>query len=79
MADYRAFKLGPDGHVAASRAFVCDSDEHAIEWAKQMQEDRPIELWSGDRLVNLLPTPVAKYRNAASHEIHQGRMIAKKS
>jgi hypothetical protein len=34
MTDYRAFKIGPDGHFAASRAFVCDSDEHAIEWAK---------------------------------------------
>jgi hypothetical protein len=79
MGDYRAFKIGPDGHFAASRAFVCDSDEEAIEWAKQLQEDRPVELWSGDRLVKRLPEPIVKYRNLASHEIHEGRMIAKKS
>jgi hypothetical protein len=79
MGDYRAFKIGPDGHFAASRAFVCDSDEEAIEWAKQLQEDRPVELWSGDRLVKRLPELIVKYRNLASHEIHEGRMIAKKS
>jgi hypothetical protein len=79
MTDYRAFKIGPDGHFAASRAFVCDSDEHAIEWAKQLQEDRPIELWSNDRLVKRLSAPVAKHRNTVSHEIHEGRMIPKKT
>jgi hypothetical protein len=74
MSDYRVFKIGLDGHVEASRAFVCDSDEHAIEWAKQLQEDRPAELWNGDRLVKRLSTPIAKRRRAISYEIHEGRM-----
>jgi hypothetical protein len=57
MTDYRAFKMGPDGHLAAaSRNFVCDNDEHAIEWAKQLFEDQPIELRSDDRLVKHLPS-----------------------
>jgi hypothetical protein len=46
MTNYRVFELGPNGRVEAWRAFVCDSDEHAIEWAKQLQDDRPVELWS---------------------------------
>jgi hypothetical protein len=62
VADYRAFRIGPDGHIASSRAFVCDTDEHAIEWAKQIQEVRPIEVWSGDRLVARLSVPVAPHR-----------------
>jgi hypothetical protein len=78
MTDYRVLKIGLDGHVEASRAFVCDSDEHAIEWAKQLQEDRPVELWSGERLVKRLSTSVAKQRRAISHEIHGGRMLPKK-
>jgi hypothetical protein len=47
--------------------------------AKQLQEDRPIELWSNDRLVKRLSAPVAKHRNTVSHEIHEGRMIPKKT
>ncbi len=34
------------------RTFVCDTDEKAIVWAQM--EDRPIELWSGARIVKRL-------------------------
>ena len=77
MSDYRAYVIGPDGHFASSRSFACDSDEYAVEWAKQLLENRPIELWSGERLVKRLAPIRSESHNKDSHEIHQGRMISK--
>jgi hypothetical protein len=77
MADYRAYMIGPDGHFAGSRGFVCDSDEHAIEWARQLLGDQPIELWSGERLIKCLPLICSAGQNAVSHEIHKGQLIPK--
>jgi hypothetical protein len=51
MAEYRAFTLGHDGHITASRAFVCANDEDATVWAKQLVDGHAIELWSGERFV----------------------------
>jgi hypothetical protein len=36
MADYRSYVIGLDGYFESSREFVCDTDENAIVWAKQM-------------------------------------------
>jgi hypothetical protein len=36
MADYRAYTLGHEGHFIGHRAFVCENDADAIEWAKQL-------------------------------------------
>jgi hypothetical protein len=69
MTDYRTYIIGADGHFASSRGFVCDTDDHAIEWAKQLLDDQPVELWSGERLVKCLSPPGSeKHGNAASHE-----------
>jgi hypothetical protein len=52
--EYRAFTIGHDGHIESSRAFVCESDEDAIVWAKQLVDGHDIELWSGERFVTRL-------------------------
>jgi hypothetical protein len=52
LTDYRVFFVGADGHFEGSRTFLCDTDETAIAWARL--EDRPLELWSGARLVKCL-------------------------
>lgn len=76
MPRYCICAVGNDG-VENSRAFVCDTDANAIVWAKHLLEDRPIELWSGDRLVqHFLPTP-PKAKAAITYVIVQGRVIAK--
>ncbi len=54
MTRYQAYLVGSDGSFAHCRAFTCDTDEHAIEWAKQLIEGRPVELWSGARVVKRL-------------------------
>ena len=74
MVEYRV--IGSDGHVESSRGFVCDTDENAIMWAKQMVGEQPAELWSGARLVQRLSPP--DENQAVSHEIHDGRLVSKK-
>jgi hypothetical protein len=54
VAKYRALVTGFDCQFESSRAFVCDTDENAIVWAKQMAGLQPAELWSGKRLVERL-------------------------
>ena len=49
--EYRAYTVGGDGHITASRAFKCVDDSEAIVWAKQLVDGHDIELWSGDRFV----------------------------
>jgi hypothetical protein len=54
MAEYRAYVIDDDGHINSFRGFVCDTDEDATVWAKQMVDGHDVELWSGDRLVTRL-------------------------
>jgi hypothetical protein len=75
MAEYYAYLIGSDRHFESSRAFVCDTDENAIVWAKQMVGQQPAELWSGTRLVERLSPPDEK--QAVSHEVHEGRLVPK--
>lgn len=51
MTEYRVDLMGSEGHIESSRTFICDTDENAIVWAKQMVGQRPAELWIGTRLV----------------------------
>jgi hypothetical protein len=57
MTRYQAYFVESDGYFAHCRAFTCDTDEHAIEWAKQLIAGRPVELWSGARAVKRLSCP----------------------
>jgi len=75
VAEYRACLIGLDGHFESTRSFVCDTDENAIVWAKQMVGQQPAELWSGTRLVERLSPPDEKH--AVSHEVHEGRLVPK--
>ena len=51
MNEYRMYMMGQDGHIKGSRAFVCENDDDATVWARQLRDDHDIELWSGDRFV----------------------------
>jgi hypothetical protein len=51
MPEYRAYAVGLDGHFVGFEAMVCASDAEAIKKAKLLVGDRPIELWSGPRLI----------------------------
>ena len=46
MADYRFYAVGSDGHFESSRDFICDTDENAVVWAKQL---RPTALGAAER------------------------------
>ena len=45
MEDYRAYVIGPDGHIMNRVDFSCRDDEAAKERAKQLVADYDIELW----------------------------------
>ena len=45
MEDYRAYVIGPDGHVRDRVDFSCRDDEAAKERVKQLVADYDIELW----------------------------------
>ena len=49
--EYRAYTLGHDDHITASRGFVFAGDDDAIVWANQLLDDHDMELWSGARFV----------------------------
>jgi hypothetical protein len=55
MPEYRAYTIGPDGHIISSEPMICADDEEAIERARRLVEGHGIELWSGARLVARLP------------------------
>ena len=49
MRDYRAFILGPDGHVIDRTDMFCANDEAAKKRAKQLVSGHDVELWHHDR------------------------------
>jgi len=49
--EYRAYVMGDDGRITASRAFRCADDSEAVVWAKQLVDGHDIELCSGERFV----------------------------
>jgi hypothetical protein len=57
MARYEAYIVGSDGDFMHRRVFACDTDEHAVEWAKQLVDRRVVELRSGARVVKRLSPP----------------------
>ena len=51
MAEYRAFPV-KNFHIAGpAHTKQCDTDQEAIEWAKQLVDGLDMELWDGPRLV----------------------------
>jgi len=49
--DFRAFVIGPDGHVIDRIDLVCDSEDDARERAAQLVDGHAIELWEGARRI----------------------------
>ena len=51
MQDYRAYILGPDGHVKDRVDFFSTDDEAAKERAKQLVDGHDVELWHRDHRI----------------------------
>jgi hypothetical protein len=51
MSHYRAYVIGQDGHFIKSVILDCESDDAAIEAAKQLVDGHDIELWQLDRQI----------------------------
>lgn len=51
MNTYRIVLVDDTGRASRQRSFVCANDDDAIVWAKQLEGEVPIELWSGARFV----------------------------
>ena len=49
MPDYRAYIMGPDGHVQNRVELQCNDDVEAIRLARQLIDDHDVELWQLDR------------------------------
>jgi hypothetical protein len=55
MPDYRAYKVGEDGHIVGllfERTF--DDDATAMACAEQLAMDGMIEIWEGKQMVDSL-------------------------
>ena len=51
MKDYRAYIMGPDGHVQNRVDLQCEDDVEAIKLAKQLVDDHDVEIWQLDRKI----------------------------
>ena len=52
MADgYRAFLLGPDGHVFGRVDIYCDTEEEAKQRAQLLVDGHDVELWQEKRRI----------------------------
>jgi hypothetical protein len=57
MQEYRAYLIGPDGHIENRVNLICENEATAKEHAKQMA-DGHVELWQGDRkIATFTPEP----------------------
>ncbi|MCK1392532.1 hypothetical protein IVB29_17505 [Bradyrhizobium sp. 1] len=65
---YRAFQIGPDGHVSGSINLVCGDDEEARREAAALVLIHRIELWRLDkRIAQFEPVPEATHQAATGH------------
>jgi hypothetical protein len=61
MYEYRLYRVDSLGHVAGTpECFSCESDEAAIERARQAVDGHDMELWQLDRLVIRLESQAKK-------------------
>ena len=51
MKSYRIVVINEDGMAIWRRNFVCANDDEAVVWAKQMESEKPTEVWSGARFI----------------------------
>lgn len=51
MPEYRAHRIGHDGHIISVTLLVCADDTDAIDQADQLANEFAVELWQRDRLI----------------------------
>ena len=51
MTEYRAYVIGPDGHIINRVDVICTDEIEARRLAKQVVEGQPVELWQSDRFI----------------------------
>ena len=51
MQEYRAYLIGPDGHIVKRVELVCADDEAAKEQAKSLANGHDVELWQEARRI----------------------------
>jgi hypothetical protein len=56
MTDYRIFELDRDGRVfSPARVIRCEGDEAAVAQARILVTERAVEIWRGQRRVEVIP------------------------
>ena len=51
MQEYRAYLLGPDGHIQQRIDLLCADDDAAKEQARQLVNGHDVELWQLGRQI----------------------------
>ena len=51
MQEYRAYIIGPDGHIQERIDLLCADDDAAKERAQQLLNGHEVELWQLDRQI----------------------------
>ena len=64
MQEYRAYFVGPDGHVQNRVDLRCADDAEAIRLAKQLFDGRDMELWQLDRQIRTFKAHVRGSRDS---------------
>jgi hypothetical protein len=49
VPEYRAYIIGPDGHIQSRVDLICEDESAAQEQAKQLVDGHDVELWQGAR------------------------------
>jgi hypothetical protein len=57
VAQYRAYQIGPDGHIKAGVDLDCADDAEAIEAADRLVREFAVELWQDARMIARLEAP----------------------
>jgi hypothetical protein len=57
MEGYRAYVMGPDGHILNRIDLICEDDDAAKEQAKDFVDGHDIELWYLDRKIAEFKAP----------------------
>lgn len=47
MPEYRAFLLGPDGHITTRLELDCSTVDEAKDHARRLADGHDVELWDG--------------------------------
>jgi hypothetical protein len=58
MQEYRAYIMGPDGHVQNRVDLERNDEDEAIGLAGQLVDGRAVELWQLDRLIRTFKSHV---------------------